>query len=234
MRYDRFARFLNQAGFDVVGYDQWGHGRSEGTRAYVPNFDTYLDDLDLLLSNIRSEVPLFLFGHSMGGLVAVKYCIKKDSSRIDGLITSGAALKLADDVSPILLWLAPILSRLFPKLPTQSLVKKYLSRSQEVVKKYVEDPLIYQGGIKARLAYEMITSIQYVQRGFEQISLPLLALHGADDRIVLPGGTEDLFKKCSSNDKSLQLYDGLYHEILNEPEAENVMADIKRWLSDRV
>ena len=233
-RYGHFAGILNKAGIDVVSYDHFGHGRSEGLRCYIPRFDVYIDDLRFILQSHIRELPTFLFGHSMGGLIATKYCIAGGQKDLAGLITSGAALKLDDNLSPLLKKLAPLLSFLLPKLPTQALEKKYVTRDPKVLEAYLNDPLVYQKGIRARLGHELLKSIDTIHRSFHLLNLPLLALHGQADKLVDPRGTENLYLNAGSKDKMLNLYPGLYHEIINEPEGEDVMSDIRDWMLARV
>ena len=234
LRYDRFAQKLNEIGLEVVGYDQQGHGRSEGSRAYTPSFNLSVENLELLVNHLSDTLPTFLFGHSMGGLLAVMYCIDKNSKHLSGLITSGALLKLDEEIPALLLHIVPILSYLFPKLPTQPIEKKYVTSSESELKKYMEDPLIYRGGVKARVAYEMIRNVNYVRSKFGQVELPILVLHGDSDKLVNPAGSIQLYEKSSSVDKSLQLYEGFYHEILNEPNSELAINDIREWVNTRL
>ncbi len=235
-RYDHLGRFLNEHQIEVFSYDQLGHGRSGGLQAYIPAFDSLLDHLDQVVNNVKDDtVPTFLFGHSMGGLVAVKYCLERSaSSYLNGLITSGAALMIDKDLSPLLQKLAPILGKLLPKMKTEPLDKATLTRSEEVLERYLNDPLVYTGGTRSRTGAELLKAISSIQNMFGQLSIPYLGMHGTGEKIADPEGTKALYNEAKSVDKTLKLYDGLYHELVNEPEQDEVMNDILNWINERL
>jgi len=214
-RYNGLAAFLNGKNISVTSYDQRGYGKSEGTRAYIDKFERYVSDL----LEIRKQIaqPVFLMGHSMGGLVSVQYMINKKDDTIKGLISSSAALELDPSMSPILQMLAPILGFLLPKLPTEKLDKTYLTRDPKVLKDYTET----LKAMKINRAY------------FSKVDIPLLALHGGGDELTMPGGTKKLHADASSSDKTLKIYPELYHELVHEPEKEIVMNDIANWILER-
>lgn len=237
-RYDEFARYLNEHSIEVLSYDQVGYGRSEGVRGYVDRFSTYINDLDKFMDHIdldNSSAPVFLLGHSMGGLVATQYCLTNSrASSLAGLITSAALLKLDEDLSPILQMIAPLLGMLFPKLKTEKLDQTYLTRSEENLKAYNADPLNYLEGTRARTGAEMIKTTKAIPKAFHSLSIPLLAMHGTGDKITDRRGTEQLYNDANSIDKELKMYDGLYHELLHEPEKVGVMNDIIEWINNRI
>lgn len=230
-RYQEFAKFLNEKNISLISYDQRGYGLSEGLRAYVNRFEDYVTDLVEVRQNI--DGPVFLMGHSMGGLVGVQYILNKSDATIKGLISSSAALQLDPNLSPILQRLAPILGWLFPKLQTEKLDKTYLTRDPNVLEAYMNDPLMYLKGTRARTGAEMLKAIAANRARFKEVSVPLLAIHGAGDQLTMPGGTEKLYNDAKSVDKTLKLYPELYHELLNEPEKETVMSDIANWILER-
>lgn len=236
-RYNEFAKFLNESGIEVYAYDQRGHGVSEGLKAYIESFDVMVDDLNKVIQNItNSDVkrPFFLMGHSMGGLVVTKYCIERQPDFIKGVITSGAALKLDEDLSPMLQMLAPLLAFFFPKMKTEPLDKKYLTRSPDNLKSYMSDPLNYLEGTRARTGAEMIKTIKDTSKKLDQFRLSLLAMHGTGEKLTDPKGTKALYEQSINSDKTLKLYDGLYHELIHEPEKEMVMNDILCWIEERL
>ena len=234
-RYEHVARALNDAHIEVYAYDQRGHGRSEGLSAYIPSFDLMIDDLsDVLTKYISAAIPSFLFGHSMGGLVAVKYSIeRKESTALSGLITTGAALKIDKDLSPLLQMFAPILGKIAPKMKTTPLEITTLTRSAEELEKYENDPLVYRQGTRARTGAELLSAIKELEPKFPQLSLPYLGMHGLAEKIADPVGTKELHRLAKSTDKTIKLYEGLYHELVNEPERDGVIDDIKEWIIDR-
>ena len=230
-RYDDFAKNLNSRGISVTAYDQRGYGKSDGARAYIHRFHQYILDLREVRSTISEQV--FLMGHSMGGLVVVEYALTQGDEDLLGLISSSGALELDPNLSPILQRLAPILGALFPKLKTEKLDKTYLTRSPAVKEAYMADTLNYLEGTRARTGAEMLKAIKRNSGIFQKISLPLLVLHGDGDRLTMPGGSRKLHRDANSEDKTLHLYPGLYHELIHEPEKDRVMEDIGNWISSR-
>ena len=232
-RYVHVAEELTQNGYAVSTFDLRGHGRSQGDpRTFVRSFDEHLDDLERFLSRVRerhSGRPLFLFGHSMGGTIATLFAIARQPE-IRGLLLSGASLKLSDNYSPSMITLAKIISLVLPKLRLIKLDASAVSRDAEVVREYVTDPLVYHGGIPARTGAEMNRAMERIRQRMETLEVPLLIMHGTCDLLADPEGSRQLYDRAESDDKDLRLYEGLYHEILNEPEKTQVLADMVEWL----
>lgn len=231
-RYAYVAEYLCGYDYVVETFDLRGHGKSEGKKTYVKSFDEYLKDLDQFLIRTRGkypEKPIFLFGHSMGGVIVTLYAITRQP-KVKGLLLSGAALKISDDISPLMLRLSPIIGFLFPKLPTIKLDSTAVSRDPEVVKWYDNDPLNYRGGVPARTGAEINRATKCIQSQMESIELPLLIMHGTADRLADPEASKKLYSRANSKDKTLKLYEGSYHEILNDPEKARVMDDMMKWL----
>ena len=233
-RYAHVAAFLAQRGHAVYGYDQRGHGRSPGRRAYVDAFGTYVGDLVAFLDHVRDQVPgrpLFLLGHSMGGAVSAQYALR-DDARLDGLILSSAALDLP--TPPALQALAWLLGRLVPMLPTLKLDRHLISRDAAVIAQTDADPLYYRGGIPARTAAELFDAARHLRQHLEGLMLPLLLLHGTADGITRPDGSQACYARARSTDKTLALYPGLYHETFNEPEKFRVLKEVAEWLEEHL
>ncbi len=232
-RYVHVAEELTRNGYAVSTFDLRGHGRSQGDpRTFVRSFDEHLDDLERFLSRVRerhSGRPLFLFGHSMGGTIATLFAIARQPE-IRGLLLSGASLKLSDNYSLSLITLAKIISLVLPKLRLIKLDASAVSRDAEVVREYVTDPLVYHGGIPARTGAEMNRAMELIRQRMETLEVPLLIMHGTGDLLADPEGSRQLYDRADSGDKDLRLYEGLYHEILNEPEKAQVLADMVEWL----
>jgi alpha-beta hydrolase superfamily lysophospholipase len=165
----------------------------------------------------------------MGGLISTFFAITRQPD-IDGLLLSGAMLKIPDEYPSFLIQLIEIISILSPKLPLLKIDASDVSRDPEVVEAYDTDPLVYRGGIPARTATEMNRAMEVVRERMEAIEGPLLIMHGTADRLADPEGSEQLYARANSNDKTLKWYEGLYHEILNEPEQDRVLADVVEWL----
>ena len=233
-RYAHVAAYLVERGHAVYGYDQRGHGRSPGPRAYIDAFDTYVGDLAVFLDHVRDQVPgrpLFLLGHSMGGAVSAQYALRDEAS-LDGLILSSAALDLP--TPPALQALAWLLGRLVPRLPTVKLDRHLISRDAAVIAQTDADPLYYRGGIPARTAAELFGAARHLRQHLEELTLPLLLLHGTADGITRPRGSQACYARARSTDKTLALYPGLYHETFNEPEKARVLKEVAEWLDEHL
>jgi alpha-beta hydrolase superfamily lysophospholipase len=236
-RYAHVATHLMLHGYAAYAFDLRGHGRSEGEpRVYVDSFGEYVADLDRFLADVRKEHrgPLFLYGHSMGGAIAASYVIEHGTDGLAGLVLSSAALQLPADLSPLLQKAAGVLSRFAPKLPLTKLDTSHLSRDPAVVRAYERVLLVYTGGVRPRVGAEILRVTEHIQQHPEAFTLPLLLYHGTADRITDPDGSRRLYERAPTEDKTLHLYEGLYHETHNEPERERVLDDLTTWLDDHV
>jgi len=231
-RYEHIALSLNAGGYTVVAFDLRGHGKSSGKRNYINSFQDYLNDLGEVLSRTQQNFPnfpVFLFGHSMGGGIVALYSIERDPA-VKGLVLSAPSVKVSDDISPFLQKVSGVLSVIAPKLPAVKLESAAISKDPQVVEAYDNDPLNYRGGILARTGSELLKSTRQISSWASSITLPILIMHGTADKLADMSGSEMLYEKVSSQDKTLKLYEGLYHEILNEPEQEQVKSDMIAWL----
>ena len=234
-RYTNLANYFVPGGYAVCGLDLRGHGKSEGLRGYVERFSDYLNDLKTFFDMVRgehSDAKIFLVGHSMGGAIATAYAVHHQHE-LAGLILAGAVLKVPSGQSPALIAAAKILSLLLPKMGITALDASAISQDQAVVDAYVNDPLVYRGKIRARLGAEILNTVQQLARQMPEISLPILIMHGTADRLCDPEGSQMLYERVGSKDKTLKLYQGFYHEILNEPGHKQVLADMEAWLATR-
>jgi lysophospholipase len=237
-RYDWTARQLAEGGYAVVGFDLRGHGKSDGERVFIRSMNEYLDDVDAALERVAAthrSGPIFLLGHSMGGAILALYACARlrrggVRDRLAGLIFSGAALGSREKTPRVVVRLMLLLGRFFPKTKLRALEASSVSRDPAIVADYDSDPLNYRGKMPAALVASMIRGGRYTERHKSEITLPLLILHGSADELTDPEGSRELYEAASSGDKMLKIYEGLYHEILNEPERELVVADITAWL----
>lgn len=235
-RYDHVARTFCEAGYCTVSFDLRGHGQSSGKRNYINRFSDYLDDLSEVLDRVKKSypgVPIFLMGHSMGGGIVTLFAMERNPD-VKGLLLSAPSVKVSDDLSPFLQKISGVLSALVPSLPAIKLDNSIISKDPKVMEAYDSDPLNYRKGILARTGAEVLKSTKQISEGCEVIDLPILIMHGGDDKLVDLSGSEMLYEKVSSHDKTLKIYDGLYHEILNEPEQDMVKADIIDWLDKHI
>jgi alpha-beta hydrolase superfamily lysophospholipase len=231
-RYAHVAARLNDAGYVLYALDHRGHGRSDGTAGNIEGMAVVRADLDTLLTRARGEhpgLPVFLLGHSFGGLAALDYVVDRGGSGLTGLVLSGAFVD-PEAGNAVQRRLAGVLSRLAPNLGVVPLDPSTVSKDPAEVEKYVTDPLNYHGKVRARSGAEMIAASRRVAAGVRAVTLPALVMHGAADRLAPPEGSRLVAERLGSNDKTLTLYDGLRHEIFNEPERDAVLADVVTWL----
>ncbi|HHP7237361.1 alpha/beta hydrolase [Longibacter sp.] len=236
-RYGHVARAMNEHHVEVYAYDQRGYGRSEGPRAFVRSFDAYVDDLDLAISHVRRRIgdrPLYLFGHSMGGAVVLLFALERQIRDVAGLLLSSPAIEVDPDIAPFLRKIARFVGAVLPRLPVVTSPEGRISRDQDVVDEAEQDPLNYHGRIQARTGAEILRANQRIQKQLRTLLLPFLVFHGTADVVTSPEASRRLYDQAASDDKTLHLYDGLYHETFNEPERDDVIADICTWLDHRL
>ena len=234
-RYAATAVKLVAQGYAVHAFDLRGHGRSAGPRVYVNSFSDYVADLAIFADRVRAREPgrpLFLFGHSMGGAIATLYAIGKKPD-LRGLVLSGAALKPGQSVSGPLIATTKVLAVIWPELPVLDLDLALFSRDPAVVAESKKDPLVFQDSAPAKTASELLGGIGRIQDSMGEVSASLLILHGGADKITDPEGSRQLKERARSSDKTLIIYDGLYHDLLHEPEKDKVFGDLVSWLDAR-
>ena len=232
-RYDHIARYLVSRGYQVGSFDLRNHGHSGDHSIYVHSFDDYLNDMDIFLSQavkLSAGKPVFLLGHSMGGTITTLYTITRQPNFLNGIVLSAPAVKFGSDISPSLIKLAGILSILTPHLKTVKLDNASISHDPDVKSRYDSDPLNYRQGVPARTGAELNRAILAIQAGMATITLPVLILHGSADQLADINGSRMLYEAITSSDKTLKIYEGFYHEIMNEVEKERVLNDIGNWL----
>ncbi|MFC1986085.1 alpha/beta hydrolase [Chloroflexota bacterium] len=231
-RYMNIVNHFVPKGYAVYSLDHRGHGKSDGLQGYVERFSYFVNDLNTFSSIVRNkhhDTKIYIVGHSVGGTIATAYAVHHQDE-FDGLILSGATLRAGTSVSPGLILVARILSLFLPKMGLYVIDASAISQDNAVVNAYINDPLVYRGKVRARLGTELIKMMQILLNQMPEIYLPILIMHGTADRLSDPGGSEILYDRLSSRDKTLKLYNGLYHEIFNEPGHEQVFADMEAWL----
>jgi acylglycerol lipase len=231
-RYGNLVDRLVPRGIAVYALDQRGHGRSEGPRGHVGRFAEFVADLHSFRVRIEEEErgkPLFLLGHSMGGLVAVRYLLSH-SSGIAGAILSSPAFGIVNEPPRLQQWLGRILSWVAPRTSFEGNVDpQFLSRDQSVGRAYAADPLVHRRAT-ARFFTEFKWAMRNARERAAEIRVPILILQAGDDRLVQPAATEAFAAEVGSDHKELHVYPELYHEIFNETANEAVFADLDRWL----
>lgn len=232
-RYEHFAAFFVAHGYAVFALDHIGHGKSDGDRCHIGQFSEYTDGISLLLDRARAKCPgirVVLVGHSMGGLIAMRFLIEHQAE-FAGCVLSGAAIQPAVEPSSVQRLMVKFFSRVLPKLRVLQLDASEVSRDPAVVDCYRKDPLVFTGKVTARLAEQLFSTMAWIEDRLSAIALPMLILHGSADGLTSPEGSKMLHQKISSRNKKLIIYEGLYHEIYNEPEQDEVMTDVANWLA---
>jgi len=237
-RYGNITSPLLAAGVSLWLPDHRGHGRSGGRRGHVPHFDRYVQDLDRIVDAARENLPtgekFFLLGHSMGGLIAVRYA-QRHQRKLDGLILSSPSLGMVVAVPPVKARLAKFMSVLFPVLSlSNELDPAMISRDPAVVKAYREDPLVHDR-VSARWFTSLMEAIEAANSGSVAIQVPVLMQVAADDHLVSTPAAEAFSAALGSSDKTLYRYEDLYHEVYNAPrdQRDRVIADLLAWVQAR-
>lgn len=233
-RYAETAGVLNKAGYSVYAFDRRGEGESDGKRAVVNNFDEQVLDLKTVIGKVeKGNLKLFLYAHSLGGLISTKYVIDHNAEGLDGLILSGPLLMPDEDMSPFLQKIAGFVGRVLPFLPVVKVDTSLVTQVEAERQAYDEDPLVYHGATKARTAFEFLRTMRYVQKKFKTIQLPFLVMHGGADKLSNPKGSQLMYDEASSEDKSIKIFDGFYHEIMREPDKQLFFDTLVNWLKKR-
>lgn len=252
-RYAALAARLNAAGIELLAIDLRGHGRAPGKRVSIQRFDDYLLDAQALLdAAAASGAPLFLMGHSMGGEIAALYAIEQLGERIDerldeqrdgpldrrapalrGLILSSPALAPGRDVPRWMLTLSQIISRVWPTFPALKIDAALLSRDPSVVDANRADPLVHHGAVPARTGAEILLAMTRIERGRSALRVPLLIYHGTADKLTEPDGSRDFGQHAGSPDKTLTLYEGSFHETMNDLDRDRVIDALIAWIDAR-
>lgn len=232
-RYPHVIEALNTAGCEVRAFDLRGHGRSEGVRGHVLRFQEYLDDLDLFVAELpRDPLPRFLVGHSLGGLLSLRYVLDHPDS-FAGVAVSSPYLHLATDVHFLKEAVATAASQLAPTLLTKSPIEaKALSHDPVMVQAYIDDPLVFKT-LNARWFFETRKAQEELLERAGEIRLPILMMIGSADPIAEPERSKQVYERLGSPDKTLKVYDGFLHEVFNEVERERVLLDLVEWLGVR-
>ena len=237
-RYLPLVEKLNAVGVSIFTFDGRGHGKSVQGKptAYFDSYEDYLKDIDALFGKVKSYVPgvpAFIYGHSMGGGLVAAYALKYQPETA-GVIVSSPAIKPAEGTSMILIAISSLVSKYFPRVKALQLDAEKISRIPAEVEKYLNDPLVYTEAIPARTGYELLQMMRFIQENASKFSLPFLLMHGTDDGLTNPKGSELLFEKAKSLDKTLRIFPGGYHELINDLDREEVMKLIVNWIENRI
>lgn len=235
-RYDHVGRRLARDGFATYAADHRGHGRtSVGRRANIDRMATVVDDLAgfaALTAQRHPDVRRVVLGHSLGALISLQFATSKPAG-LAGLVLTGAAVQV-EIVSPLVIRVAKIAATVAPNLGTIALPPEDVSRDPAVVEAYRADPLVHHGKIPARTGAEIVAATLALPDRLPRLHVPVLIVHGSEDRLAPPAGSELVHERVGSPDRTLRLLDGLSHEVMNEPEQAAVLDEIARWISEHV
>lgn len=231
--YQNFALQLNEENYEAYAFDLQGRGNSEGERYYISDYTEIIADIDLLADIIQTahpNIPLFLFGHSAGGVFAAIYAIK-GQSRLKGFISESFAFQVpAPGFAKALI---KFLARVIPHVRMVSLKNEDFSRDIMVVGAMNSDPLLENEKQPAKTMQQLFCAAEVLKGEMPEIRLPLLILHGTADQVTLPTGSKYFMEHAGSADKQLKLYEGHYHDLLNDKYNWIIIKDIIRWLNER-
>lgn len=233
--YTDFIDFLSQNSYGVCAYDHRAHGYSETERGHIERFECFIEDMEEVISHLKQEhpaLPLFVFGHSMGGLVAFNYGILYPD-RIEGQIFSGPAVCRAAGTEHIPKFVFLLFKRYFPRVKLYTSFARKGTRNKDFLAQHRHDPLILKYETLGFISEFLHRGVAFAQENAPRYHLPALFLHGKADKIIPCRASVELYEKISSQDKTLKLYDHLYHELVREPEKEEVWQDILTWLEKR-
>lgn len=232
-RYMNVVNHFVPRGYAVFGLDLPGHGKSDGTRVYADGMRDFTSPLKAYFDMVQGwhpGSPIFMLGHSMGGLIGT--CFLFDyQDKFKGAVISAPAVKVGASISSVAIFLAKLLGQILPKLGLQGVDVSAVSSDPQVVKDYINDPLVYRGKTTARLGAVLLDAIQRVTAEAGALRLPFIVVQGSADTLVDPDGAKMLYDKASSSDKTIKIYDGFCHEVFNEPGRARVLQDVETWLA---
>ncbi len=234
-RYDYFVEKLNQNRIACYRFDNRGHGKSGGAILDVESYNDFIHDADLIVQKAKEEfpeLPVFMLGHSMGGFIAALYG-ERFKDRLAGQVLSGAATDEPSAINSALKTVINILNKLFPKLRIKNDLSALISRDEEVIRQYRNDPLIHNKATIRFYKQFVIEGMTKLKNNAKEYSYDCLILHGRDDKIISFKSSENFYNNISSKNKQIKIYDNLYHEILNEAEKDTVINDILIWIKDK-
>ncbi|MFN8355012.1 MAG: alpha/beta hydrolase [Spirosomataceae bacterium] len=235
-RYQHVADYFNQLGIAITALDNYGHGKSGGKRGHIPKYENYMALMLEFLDQTRQRypnLPVFLYGHSMGGNLVLNYVLRRQLPDLAGVIATGPAIKPGFEPPKLIVTLGKLTRKIFPSF-TQSnqLDVTGISRDKAVVEAYQNDPLVHD-----RLSSETGIGIlewgDWLYNNAHTTPVPLLLLHGTKDRLTSPAASQHFFEQLKG-DVTFRLWDGLYHELHNEPEQAEVLGYIAQWMEQKL
>jgi alpha-beta hydrolase superfamily lysophospholipase len=234
-RYPHVADALVNAGYAIQGFDARGHGQSGGQRGHTPAYESLMDDITDFITDAEKRyptLPVFLYGHSMGGNEVINYVLRTPN-KLKGVIATGPWLKLAFEPPAMQVTLGKMMNSIYPAFSqTSGLEQSALSHDPEVTRAYAADPLVHDK-ISARLFMAMYTSGLWALEHAAELKIPMLLMHGSADRLTSAKASEEFAQKAGKI-VTLRIWDGFYHEIHNEPEKAEVLKVMVDWLDKQM
>ncbi|WP_256758116.1 alpha/beta hydrolase [Cohnella sp. WQ 127256] len=234
-RYAHVAEMLNKEGYTVIGFDQRGHGRTEGKRGHVPTYEGLLEGLDLLIAEAKRkypELPLFLFGHSMGGNVTLNYLLRRQP-QIAGAIVTGPWLKLAFKPPSLQSVVGKLIEKIYPTYTNNRPINATnLTTDPAMIERYVNDNLGH-GNITARFFFGVQGAGKWALEHAKDLTVPLLLMHGGDDKVTSIQASKQFAEQAGSL-CSWREWPGFKHELHNELKREEVFTVMKSWLTEQL
>jgi alpha-beta hydrolase superfamily lysophospholipase len=235
-RYGHVAQYFVEAGLGVCALDLPGHGQSYGTPGHVSQFNDYLDAVGAVQAQVIRDydnVPMVLLGHSMGGLVAANYLLEHQQD-FCACVLSAPLFRIDDPPGKVMQGALKTLSKTMPRMGVQKLDPSGVSRDPLVVHRYKNDPLVHHGRLSARLVFEMFGAMKRAMDFVGTVRLPVLLLHGGQDKMTSIDGSRQYYKNLAAQDKRLRTYPNLYHEVFNEPEHKHILRHTLNWILPRI
>lgn len=230
-RYNHLAKYYNNKGYAVIGYDRRGHGKSEGKRGHTTGYEAFLDEIGQLLVEAETRypnLPTFLYGHSMGGNLALKYTLDRHPM-IRGVVVTGPWIKLPNPPPAALMMIGKLMRSIYPAFTQASdLDPKYVSKNPAVVKAYVDDPLVH-GKITSATAIDMVKAADWLSEYTGKMPVPTLIMHATEDHLTSQPASE-AFAKQVGGDVTYRKWENVYHEIHNENIQDEVFDYTLKWM----
>ncbi|MBI4731395.1 MAG: lysophospholipase [Chloroflexi bacterium] len=231
-RYAHVGATLAKNGYGLFGFDLRGHGKSGGPRGHSPSFEAFMKDIDGMFEKVKEKFPgkpLFVYGHSLGGILVLNYILRR-KPELKGAVVTSPGMRTALEEQKAKVALAKLLGSLAPSASLPSgLDVDVLSHDVEVVRAYKADPLVHDK-VSFGMGKNLLQAIQWAFDHASEFSVPLLLMHGTEDQIAYPRGSQE-FASLVKGDCTLKLWEGMYHETHNEPEKEQVFTYLLEWLA---
>jgi len=235
-RYMNVVRHLVAERISVYSFDLRGHGKSPGQLGHISCWAEYRKDLSCFIDTVSAgqpDLPIILFGHSMGALIALDFMLS-DGQKLTAAVISGAPIEPSGVTRPLKVALAKLLSRLYPRFPIDlGLEVEAISRDPSAVRSYKDDPLVH-GRVSARWGAELLSTLESVKRRGGEISTPFLMVHGEADRMNSSEGAKRFFDNVALIDKEFRVYPGGYHELHNDLCSNEMLLDVSNWINRHI